>query len=89
MSRNKVSEYVINIDANGDIVYIHDDELAEALSGLGEVETHRASDVEFNNDTGKWEADMHKSGYEVVLTGFDRRSDALAAEREFLEVNVL
>lgn len=81
-------EHILSIAPDGTLRYIHSDSLA-GLEVIGSAETHRASDVEMNNETRTWEADMRKSGHDVRLTGFKLRSEALAAERRFLEENVL
>lgn len=82
------TNHIIAFDDDGDMNFIHSDDLL-FLEELGEARTTRASEVERNNETGCWEADMKLSGHDVVLTGFRLRSEALAAERKYLEDNVL
>jgi hypothetical protein len=87
-SSDSGSSHVIGFTEDGDMQFIHSDDLL-FLEDIGEALTTRASDVERNNETGHWEADMVKSGHDIKLTGFERRSDALAAEKKYLEDNVL
>jgi len=82
------SNHILTVTGDGDLKFIHDDRLV-GLMELGGSVTRRASNVEFNNDAGCWEADMSPSGHDVVLSGFKLRSEALAAEKKYLEDNVL
>jgi hypothetical protein len=57
------------------------------LSAIGQLSIHRGSDVEPTAD-GKWTADLAPAGG-PLLGPFNHRSEALAAEREWLERNWL
>jgi len=57
------------------------------LTALGQLTIRRASHVE-PDERGQWRADMHPVGG-PVLGGFQRRSDALAAETAWLCVHWL
>jgi hypothetical protein len=39
-------EFDLYVEADGDVQFVHDDRIAEALAGAGETETERASHVE-------------------------------------------
>ena len=54
------------------------------LASLGRVSIHRVSQVEPDSD-GRWWADMGA----VTLGPYLKRSQALSAEREWLESNLL
>lgn len=71
------------INAEGDIVCIYDDDTVDILEELGRIQTPvRASRVE-PCPGGTWYADMTPVGG-TVLTGFNRRSEALDAERRWI-----
>lgn len=70
----------IVIQSNGTISYIWSDDID--LSELGDVQVSRASHVEFNNKSKKWEA--HTVGG-TFIGAFKKRSDAIAAEVKYLE----
>ena len=74
----------INITPEGEIRFIWDDKLAGLLE-LGKSHIIRASHVEPNDDR-QWEADMSPSGG-PTLGPFKLRSDALAAELNWLRAN--
>lgn len=79
------------VDGSPDVLqYVHDDEVAEILTGLGDlVGTHRASNVEPHPTMlGKWTADMSPTtGCLLDILGpFDTRTEALEAERKYLEL---
>jgi hypothetical protein len=57
------------------------------LHVFGRLEIHRASHVE-PDESGRWRADLSPV-QGPVLGPFDRRSDALAAERRWLQANRL
>lgn len=82
-----ITEYLISADENGDLVFIHDDDLVELLSELGPTSTSRASHVEPGPD-GKWYADMSPVNG-PQLGPFDRRRTALDEEVEWLRENRL
>lgn len=76
----------IKVDSNGLIsaLYTEDIDMGE----LGTITSiKRASHVEATPDN-KWEADMGPSGG-PVLGPFNRRSEALRAEVEWLETNII
>ncbi len=68
--------------AGGEVRFIHDDDLAEAMRGLGTSTTARASRVEPTE--GGWKADLAPV-QGPVLGPFPRRSTALEAEVEWLQ----
>ncbi len=76
-------EIQIVIQGN-EIRFLHDDDLAEALKGLGSATTARASHVEPCG--GGWSADLSPVGG-PVLGPFTRRGKALEAEVEWLQQN--
>lgn len=85
--QKQMPDYLISANENGDLVFIHDDDLVELLSGLGPTVTTRASHVEPGPD-GKWYADMSPvSGPQ--LGPFDRRREAIDEEVEWIKENVL
>lgn len=67
----------------GELRFIWTDDFAE-LASLGEANIRRVSHVEPTDD-GRWEADMSPVEPGVVLGPFKLRSDALAAEIEWLK----
>jgi hypothetical protein len=69
------------IEANGLVRGIYGEEIA--LDALGPLEINRASHVE-PDQHGHWSADLSPVGG-PVLGPFDRRSEALLAEVEWLE----
>ena len=76
-------EIIIEPDGDGHCIYAEDIDLAT----LGEVGVVRASRVEPDQD-GQWWADLSPvSG--PTLGPFDRRSDALAAEIDWLRIQWL
>jgi hypothetical protein len=75
------SEMELVVDAGGDVRCIYDEVLD--LRELGQLQITRASHVEPDAD-GYWWADMEPSGG-PVLGPFTSRSEALRAEREWLE----
>ena len=74
----------IVIGESGEIRFIYDDELADALAGAGEACTRRASHVEPNG--GGWTADMRPVNG-PVLGPFPTRREALEEEKRWLERN--
>ena len=75
----------IKVQPDGTITHIYTEELD--LSDMGKTTTKRASHVE-PNDNNKWTADLAQSSG-PVLAPFDKRPEALAAEVEWLEKNIL
>lgn len=70
------------IRPDGNITFIHDDDLRPFVNALGAPEIRRASRVE-PTANGQWTADMAPVGG-PVLGPFDARREALAAERAWL-----
>ena len=71
----------LRIETNGTIKAIYNE--AILLEALGQASIRRASHVE-PDGSGGWTADLTPVGG-PVLTGFTRRSEALAAEVDWLE----
>lgn len=71
----------IFINGDGSMQFVHDDDLAEALSG-GVTVTRRASHVE-PDEQGRWMVDLSPVGGPLVGP-FSRRDAALAWEVEWL-----
>ncbi len=69
------------IDRTGQLRFVYDE--AIDLTALGQPVIRRASYVEPDAD-GRWSADMQPVNG-PVLGPFDRRSEALAAERAWLD----
>jgi hypothetical protein len=72
---------LLRIETNGTIKAIYSE--AIPLEALGQAAISRASHVE-PDGLGCWSADLTPVGG-PVLTGFTRRSEALAAEVDWLE----
>lgn len=75
----------IFVDAGGDIRCIYSEDVD--LTELGSAKIRRASHVEPTDD-GYWTADMAPMGG-PVLGQYQHRSEALAAEIEWLECRLL
>jgi hypothetical protein len=73
------------VEPSGQIRCLYGEELD--LAALGSLRIARASHVDPERG-GRWYADLVPVGG-PVLGPFDRRSDALAAERRWLETNWL
>ena len=69
----------------GQVLFIHDDDLAQGLAELGPLTTERASYVEPTADGG-WSADLAPVGG-PVLGPFPRRDQALSEEVAWLRAN--
>lgn len=78
--------YDLRIAPDGEIAFIYSDDLAEFLD-LGDAQVSRASHVEPEGDGG-WSADMSPVAG-PKLTGFRLRSEALAAEVEWLKQEII
>jgi hypothetical protein len=78
---NKELQIVVR---GSEIRFMHDDDLALALAGLGCSTTARASHVEPSGEG--WKADLFPVGG-PVLGPFTRRDQALTAEVEWLTAN--
>ena len=74
---------VVNVGGDVRCVYAEDLDLA----AIGSVHITRASHLE-PDETGHWRADITPAGG-PVLGPFARRSAALAAERQWLEENLI
>lgn len=80
---NGAEPLLINVNADGTLGFVYDDDL-EPLLGLGEHEVRRASHVEMAADG--WMADLSPvSG--PVLGPFPLRADALRAELDWLRAH--
>lgn len=75
----------LKIKPGGTVEFVHDDKLTSVMKPLGTVEIRRASHVEPTTD-GEWTADMSPSGG-PTLGPFPTRTEALAAERQWLRDN--
>lgn len=75
------------IFGEGKAAFIHDDDAAEIMEGLGGVTIRRASHVEPGPDN-KWYADLSPIGG-PKLGPFDRRQQALDDEAAWLKVHHL
>ena len=76
----------IKVQPDGTVIHIYTEELD--LSNIGKPTTKRASCVEPGKDS-KWTADMSLSNNGPILGPFPTRKEALAAEVEWLEKNIL
>ena len=70
----------IYLDTTGKIKGLYNDLLVEM--NLGTISVQRASNVEFNNSTQKWEVDIIGKG---IIALFDTRQEALDWEIKYLE----
>ena len=75
--------YVYRIKSGGELRGLWNDSLT---SLLGEMRTQRASHVEFCMDMQKWHVEIVLDSLApcCLLEGYDRRGDALDAERLYL-----
>jgi hypothetical protein len=76
----------ILIGPDGTFKHIYNEALLPLDKALGEVNIQRASHVEFNNDTQRWEVEV--DGEKLPMT-FPKRQDALDYEVVWLEENRL
>jgi len=80
---DKTHVFIVTPDA---IYSLHDD--AIPMGAIGPYEVHRASNVEFNNDTNLWEGvirpEFRQPGHHHTITAMSRE-DCLAAERYYFE----
>ena len=84
---------IITIKPDGTMQFVYDDKL-KGLMGHGQATIKRISHVEPGDPAKgqeplKWYADMAPSGRPVVLGPFDERRQALAAEVEWINNNIL
>jgi hypothetical protein len=77
---------VITIKPDGTLAFIYEDRL-RLLLDLGAADVRRASHVEPTGDA-RWTADLRPVGG-PVLGPFELHSEALAAERAWIEAHVL
>lgn len=85
----------IFIDADGNVLSLHNEKFDKMAEQLGDKQIHRASEVEFNNTTKEWEVRMPKecpSGIScmgppqiIVVATAPTRVEALAKEKEIVE----
>lgn len=86
---NTKEKHILSVTDDGTIRHLHSDELG-CLGKLGSrVEIDRASNVEYDNKNQWWYADLRPAGIDKVMTGFSTRAEALEAEREYLEHEVI
>ncbi len=81
MSITSDKTFTLRIETNGDIECVHTED-TKGLLDEGKPFLFRATDVEYNNETGKWDASVRSDGKQ--LTGFSERKDALVAEVDYL-----
>lgn len=74
----------INIK-NGEIQYIYNEDLN--INDIGKVNIKRVSKVEPDKD-GKWYVDLSLIGGEKI-NGFNKRSNAIKYEIDWIEKNIL
>jgi hypothetical protein len=79
--------FVVTVSDDNITSFVHDDEMAAMLNGHGESLTVRATHCE-PQANGNWAIDLGPSGGPVVF-GFESKRDALFAEVQWLEQNVL
>ena len=84
---------IITVTPDGTIKFVYDDRL-KGLMGHGKATIKRMSHVEPGDPTKdqqplKWYANMVPSGHHVVLGPFDERQQALNAEVEWINNNIL
>ena len=84
---------IITVRVDGSMQFIYDDRLM-GLMKHGKASIARVSHVEPGDPTKgqdplRWFADMAPSGQPVVLGPFDERQQALAAEVEWINSNIL
>ena len=68
--------------ANGHVHGLWFDEFADLFRELGIVEVCRASQIEWNRETAKWEVHLTDGQF---IGAFDRRDQAIAHEIAFLQ----
>lgn len=79
--------HAIQVGDDGRVTAVYSDDLRELFELLGGGKIRRASHVEPDED-GRWVADLSPVGG-PRLPATDRRSDALGAEREYLQSRLL
>lgn len=68
-------------------VAVYDDRLRPILEALGDIEVERASEVEFDPESGDWVATRAGTGKEIARG--KNRSEVIAAEVRWLESEVI
>jgi hypothetical protein len=84
----KSSEYFVKINQDGEVMFLfHDDHV---LSGVGEQNVIRASNVHFDNAQGLWFVEENLPDGTSVrhANGFKKRADAIAFEVLLLSVKI-
>jgi len=71
------------VDPDGSVRFVHDDDVADALSELGPMKTVRAGHVE--PCPGGWTVELTAALGGGVTGPFGRRDAALAAERAMVD----
>lgn len=87
MIDQKQSDINIYVEADGSIVFIYDDEIANVLNDNDKIQIKRASFVEPCNDkSGNWLVDLSPiTGKQIVLGPFKERREALFEEVKWLK----
>ena len=80
-----MQEIIIQFNNDGTALTVYNEVID--LDELGKQHITRASFVEPNSQ-GKWEADMSPIKSGCILGPFDKRSEALDAERDWLNKNL-
>lgn len=80
-----MAEHSIRINLDGSMTFLHEDTLTAALKNEGEVHIERASDVSYDNEAQGWRVYLPGTKSKLFEGLFANRSDALAAEKKYLE----
>src|SRR5688572_9099289 len=82
-----MTTHAVFISTNGQITFIYDDDIAEALQTLGLRTDRRASHVEPDkNNPGQWAVDLSPVTVTALMLGpFSTRRQALQTEVEWLD----
>ncbi len=80
-----MAEHSIRINLDGSMTFLHEDTLTAALKNEGEVRIERASDVSYDNEAQGWRVYLPGTKSKLFEGLFTNRSDALAAEKKYLE----
>jgi len=79
---------VFDFSPTGQVTVLYDDRLHDVLSGLGTLRRPRASDVNEDDETGLFVADLGRIGG-PVLPGTRLKKDAERAEVAWITANVI